>query len=224
MAASLRFFDSGLYSSLSFRPYFRRNLGSSRSESDFPATERKVLKLQGPRSSTVGFRVRCNLQESKNESSGEEPPESEFMKELRKRGMTPPTSLIEDSNRTLNGLEGDTNLKEDDGEFSSKMNLVSTEIEKSLSNQRERSIALNSEGLEGLIPRAKVLLTTGGTFFIGFWPLILITVAFFSALYFYFGPSFIHDASRTPIVPPPYIDPYALLEDDSISQTVHRVN
>ena len=37
---------------------------------------------------------------------------------------------------------------------------------------------------QGLIPRAKLLLTLGGTFFLGFWPLILITVAFFSSLYF----------------------------------------
>lgn len=37
---------------------------------------------------------------------------------------------------------------------------------------------------QGLIPRAKLLLTIGGTFFLGFGPLILITVAFFCALYF----------------------------------------
>lgn len=37
--------------------------------------------------------------------------------------------------------------------------------------------------IQGLIPRAKLLLSTGGTFFLGFGPLILITVASFSALY-----------------------------------------
>lgn len=37
---------------------------------------------------------------------------------------------------------------------------------------------------QGLIPRAKLLLTIGGTFFLGFGPLILIIVATFSALYF----------------------------------------
>lgn len=36
---------------------------------------------------------------------------------------------------------------------------------------------------QGLIPRAKLLLTIGGAFFLGFWPLILIIVASFSALY-----------------------------------------
>ncbi len=85
-------------------------------------------------------------------------------------------------------------------------------------------MALNSEGLEGLIPRAKVLLTIGGTFFLGFGPLILITVAFFCALYFYFGPTFVHDGSEPPIIPPQYMDPNELLEDERISQIAPRVN
>uniref|UniRef100_M1CF12 Tubulin alpha-6 chain n=1 Tax=Solanum tuberosum TaxID=4113 RepID=M1CF12_SOLTU len=37
--------------------------------------------------------------------------------------------------------------------------------------------------LQGLIPRAKLLLTLGGTFFLAFWPLILVTIAAFLALY-----------------------------------------
>jgi len=37
---------------------------------------------------------------------------------------------------------------------------------------------------QGLIPRARLLLTIGGTFFLGFGPLILIIIATFSALYF----------------------------------------
>lgn len=44
---------------------------------------------------------------------------------------------------------------------------------------------------QGLIPRARLLLTIGGTFFLGFGPLILVTVAFFSALYFVSSPFFI---------------------------------
>ncbi|CAN1760753.1 hypothetical protein LINPERHAP1_LOCUS7651 [Linum perenne] len=90
------------------------------------------------------------------------------MKELRRRGMTP-ASLLEESKKGAG--------------VGAKRNAVQTEIDKGLSNQRERSMALNSEGLEGLIPRARVLLTTGGTFFLGFGPLILVTVGFFSALY-----------------------------------------
>uniref|UniRef100_J3N8Z4 Uncharacterized protein n=2 Tax=Oryza brachyantha TaxID=4533 RepID=J3N8Z4_ORYBR len=84
--------------------------------------------------------------------------------------------------------------------------------------QRERSMALNSEGLEGLVPRAKLLLSLGSTFFLGFAPLILVTVSLFAVLYVYFGPSFVHDASKSPVSPPPYIDPYELLEDERLSR------
>ncbi|XP_077215428.1 uncharacterized protein LOC143849981 [Tasmannia lanceolata] len=170
-----------------------------------------------------GFRVYCRPQESENEATGEEPPESLFMKELKKRGMTP-TSLLEDKNKALYGLsENEMSLKVEGRGLSKRNGVVSTDIEKSLSNQREVSMSLNSEGLEGLIPRAKLLLTLGGTFFLGFWPLILLTMAFFSALYFYFGPSFVHDASNMHVAPPPYIDPYELLEDERLSQSAPQI-
>ncbi|KAG5526260.1 hypothetical protein RHGRI_032517 [Rhododendron griersonianum] len=185
------------------------------SESKSQLSNRRFL---GFRSSKVyvfrGCRISCKVQEGDNKTNGEEPPESLFMKELRKRGMTP-TSLLEETDRSVKDEE--IKLKEEGGGYS-KRNAVSTDYEKSLSNQRERSMALNSEGLEGLIPRAKLLLSTGGTFFLGFGPLILITVASFSALYLYFGPTFVHDASKIPITPPQYIDPYVLLEDERISQ------
>lgn len=80
--------------------------------------------------------------------AAEEPPESLFMKELKRRGMTP-TSLLEDSNRSLYGPgENEIKLKEDSGGISKRSGVVSTEYEKDLANQRERSMALNSEGLE----------------------------------------------------------------------------
>lgn len=66
------------------------------------------------------------------------------MKELRKRGMTP-TSLLEESNRSY--VDDEIRFKEEDGGFSNR-NAVSTDLEKSLLNQRERSMSLNSEGLE----------------------------------------------------------------------------
>ncbi|KAK9110826.1 hypothetical protein Sjap_018886 [Stephania japonica] len=141
------------------------------------------------------------------------------MKELKRRGMNP-TSLVDDRNRKV--FDEQMNLKEDE-RGSLNRNMVSTEVERNLYNQRERSMALNSEGLEGLIPRARLLVTLGGTFFLAFGPLILITVAFFSALYFYFGPSFVHDATKTSISAPPYIDPYQLLEDERLSQTAPLV-
>lgn len=58
-----------------------------------------------------------------------------------------PTSLLEEKKRNNYGLENEINLEEED-RGSSNRNAVSTELEKSLSNQRERSMALNSEGLE----------------------------------------------------------------------------
>lgn len=77
-------------------------------------------------------------------SSGEEPPESLFMKELKKRGITP-TSLLEDTNNGDFRLGGE--MTGENRDFS-RRSAVSTEVNKSLSNQRERSMQLNSEGLE----------------------------------------------------------------------------
>ncbi|OMO73836.1 hypothetical protein CCACVL1_17124 [Corchorus capsularis] len=199
------------------------------SQSKFPGKSgfrKKLLNFNRGRSFTSFHNKRCRIycatQEGDNKSNGEEPPESLFMKELKRRGMTP-TSLLEDAKKPSYGLDEEMKVGEEAGNFS-KRNVVSTEFEKSLSNQREESMKLNSEGLEGLVPRAKLLLTLGGTFFLSFWPLILATVASFSALYLYFGPSFVHDGSNTPISPPQYIDPYTLLEDERISETAPRVN
>ncbi|KEH43992.1 hypothetical protein MtrunA17_Chr1g0206811 [Medicago truncatula] len=180
---------------------------------------KRILKFQNSKSS----RVCCSSsQDAKNQNNGEEPPESLFLKELKRRGMTP-TSLLEDYKQTNYGVDEEAFVNEEDRGFLNRKT-VSTNIERGLENQRERSMALNSEGLEGLVPRAKLLLTLGGTFFLAFGPLILITVAFFSALYFYFGPSFIHDGSKMSISPPQYVDPYALLEDERISQIAPRLN
>lgn len=179
------------------------------------------LKFRSGRRCVVA--VKCKAQDStddNNDSKGEEPTESLFMKELKRRGMTP-TSLLEESWSTLK--DENITYKEEDGGFSNR-NAVSTDLEKSLLNQRERSTALNSEGLEGLIPRAKVLLTLGGTYFLAFWPLILVTVASFSAVYLYFGPKFVHDATTRQVYLPKYVDPYELLEDQRISETAPRLN
>nr|KYP75246.1 hypothetical protein KK1_007952 [Cajanus cajan] len=234
---------------------------------------KRIAKLESfTASNSSTFRVCCSSQENNNQKNGkfffilmksifscEEPPESLFMKELKRRGMTP-TSLLDDYKQSNYGLDEELYLNEEDRGLP-KRNAVSTNVERSLDNQRERSMALNSEGLEqsvmlfqrfcsrslsmliagvderilsqsflltrnqrGLIPRAKLLLTIGGTFFLGFGPLILIIVASFSALYLYFGPAFVHDASKMAISPPQYVDPYALLEDERISQIAPRLN
>ncbi|XP_050209010.1 uncharacterized protein LOC126659717 [Mercurialis annua] len=165
------------------------------------------------------FSVCCSVQDGDSQTNGEEAPESLFMKELKRRGMSP-TSLLEESDRGGGyGLEDKIKMGEEEEDLGFfKRKAVSTGFDKSLSNQRDISMALNSEGLEGLIPRAKLLLTIGGTFFLGFWPLILVTVGLFYALYFFFGSSFVHDGNNVPVLPPPYIDPYELLEDERISQ------
>lgn len=66
------------------------------------------------------------------------------MKELRRRGISP-TSLLEESNRSTVEEE----IIEDGADrLFSKRNAVATDSDKSLTNQREQSMALNSEGLE----------------------------------------------------------------------------
>lgn len=71
---------------------------------------------------------------------GEEPPESLFMKELKRRGMTP-GSLLEKEMET--DAEQDADRKA--GPTSANSGV---EFEKGISEQRKRSMALNSEGLE----------------------------------------------------------------------------
>ncbi|XP_038905068.1 uncharacterized protein LOC120091218 isoform X2 [Benincasa hispida] len=162
---------------------------SSRFFSDLDSTRRFVLLHGRRRSLRYGcvcrrLSFRCAAQDADKDSNGEEPPESLFMKELKKRGITP-TSLLEDTNNSDFGLGGE--MTGENRDFS-RRSAVSTEVNKSLSNQRERSMQLNSEGLE------------------------------------FFGASFVHDGSRTAISPPSYVDPYALLEEERISQRAPPVN
>ncbi|WVZ51274.1 hypothetical protein U9M48_002431 [Paspalum notatum var. saurae] len=155
--------------------------------------------------------VRCRAG-GEEDAAEEEAPESLFARELRRRGMTPGAGAAP---------AGDNKQAEEGGaEAGTKRGVAAAEFERGAAadGQRERSMALNSEGLEGLVPRAKLLLSLGGTFFLAFGPLILVTVSVFAVLYVYFGPSFVHDASKTPVSPPPYIDPYELLEDERLTR------
>ncbi|CAH1434328.1 unnamed protein product [Lactuca virosa] len=212
--ASIHILKSGLY------PFSASQSYSRRKERLICCDGRRFIKFRSKLLINRRFTISCKVQDSEdNQNKGEEPTESLFMKELKRRGMTP-TSLLEESRSTS---KDENFIYKEDGGFSNR-NAVSTDLEKSLSNQRERSMALNSEGLEGLIPRAKLLLTLGGTYFLAFWPLILVTVASFSAVYIYFGPKFVHDASTRQVYLPQYVDPYVLLEDQQISQTAPRLN
>ncbi|KAD6454300.1 hypothetical protein R6Q59_016082 [Mikania micrantha] len=213
--ASIQIFKSGLF------PFSASQSSSRRKERLICNDTRRILKFRGKVSIKRRFVVWCKSRDTDDdEIKGEEPTESLFMKELKRRGMTP-TSLLEESWSTLK--DENITYKEEDGGFSNR-NIVSTDLDKALTNQREQSMALNSEGLEGLIPRAKVLLTLGGTYFLAFWPLILVTVASFSAVYIYFGPKFVHDATTRQVYLPQYVDPYALLEEQRISETAPRLN
>ncbi|KVI10849.1 uncharacterized protein LOC112506994 [Cynara cardunculus var. scolymus] len=208
--ASVKMLKAGLY------PFSASPSSSRRNERFGCSGTRRIVKFSSKLSTNRVLKVSCRIQDADNsERNGEEPPESLFMKELKRRGMTP-TSLLDESWTASNNKE--MMFKDEDGNISSSNN-VSTDFEKSLSNQRERSMALNSEGLEGLIPRANLLLRLGGTFFLAFWPLFLVTVASFSAIYLYFGPKFVHDGTARQVQLPQYIDPYALLEDERMSQT-----
>ena len=100
--------------------------------------------------------------------AGEEPPESLFMKELKRRGMTP-TSLLEETNRGNYGVEDEMKIGDEDRGFS-KRNSVSTELDKSLSNQREKSMALNSEGLE---------VTSVSLLFVFYFPMFVLFFLYF---------------------------------------------
>nr|XP_043621527.1 uncharacterized protein LOC122593213 isoform X2 [Erigeron canadensis] len=210
--ASIKMLKAGLYPfSGGSQTCFRRNELFGCSDT------RIMVKLN---SANNMFRVACTIRNGDNSNNqNNEPPESLFMKELKRRGMTP-TSLLDENWTTSNE---ESMYKEDDGNISNR-NTVINDLEKSLLNQREQSMALNSEGLEGLIPRANILLRLGGTFFLAFWPLILVNVAFFSAIYLYFGPKFVHDGSTKLIQLPQYIDPYTLLEDEPLSQTSPMLN
>lgn len=142
------------------------------------------------------------MQSSAPGSPGEEPPETLFMRELKRRGLSKRSE--EDGNKSGLGTE----IKVDTSEVNSGSQITA--------DQRKQSMALNSEGLEGLIPRAQGLLTLGGGFFLAFWPLIISSVAVFVALCFYYGPIFIHSGERVGYSQHPYVDPYELLENEQI--------
>jgi hypothetical protein len=77
--------------------------------------------------------------------------------------------------------------------------------------QLAASRALASEGLGGLIPRAKALLTLGASFSAAFAGLAAIAAAAFIALAAAFGPAFVH-GGRTGAGLPQYVDPYTLID------------
>ena len=86
-------------------------------------------------------------------------------------------------------------------------------------SQLERSRNLNSEGLEGLIPRGSQLLQLGGSFFLAFGPFILFVLLSFGAVYSVFGDLFVHQGSPSSGVPQ-YIDPMDLLSEPTVDPMI----
>ncbi|KAF8650797.1 hypothetical protein HU200_063701 [Digitaria exilis] len=174
-----------------------------------PAPSSSSLRPPGARGRAVRLRVACRAGGGDGAEGKEEAPESLFARELRRRGMAPGSTPAEAKEAEEGGAEAGR-----------KRGVAAAEFERGAAadGQRERSMALNSEGLEGLVPRAKLLLSLGGTFFLAFGPLIVVTISVFAGLYLYFGPNFVHDASKNPVSPPPYIDPYELLEDERLTR------
>ncbi|CAM6108957.1 unnamed protein product [Calypogeia fissa] len=158
---------------------------------------------------------------------GDDGVETLFMRELRRRGLS-----AKEKDAALGSAGTDTKTKEEsegDGSFFRGWSLpgaASTkpppeQTQSQRDEQLKRSQALNSEGLDGLIPRGTELLKLGSSFFLGFWPLILASLAAFGAIYLYFGSAFIHTGNRFEQVGrPPYVDPYQLLEEDNIPSQI----
>lgn len=79
-----------------------------------------------------------------------------------------PTSWLEDTKRSDYGLND--GMREEGSAFSQR-NAVSTEIEKGLANQRERSMKLNSEGIEVNPPHLSttILITITNDVSVSYW-------------------------------------------------------
>ena len=80
--------------------------------------------------------------------------------------------------------------------------------------QLQKSRELNSEGLEGFVPRASELLKLAASLTLSFGPWILAVVAVFSFIYGSFGDSFVHGGDPS-LKPPPMYDPDTLLAEDT---------
>eukprot|EP00249_Psilotum_nudum_P017908 c26547_g1_i1 orf=100-666(+) len=126
--------------------------------------------------------------DQENGFPGDEPPESLFMRELKRRGI-PSTSLSDDGQTSSYDSTG-TEIKTKEGEIEGTIKAQSRPRVKPKSDwyeqwgwsgQRERSMLLNSEGLD------------------------------------YFGTSFVHPGNISSGEKPSFVDPYQLLEKDDPS-------
>lgn len=169
--------------------------------------------------------------------------ESLFSKELKRRGMDSGSSMDEPAPKATaeppkasassSSSSADAPPKYPSGNTASTNPFASGSSTKTTSrpralpppmaqsadDQRQKSISLVNEGLEGLIPRASVLIQLGGGFFLVFLPFLIVISILFSGIYFTFGDSFVH-GGRPGSGPPPYIDPQELLSAPTVDPYV----
>jgi len=148
--------------------------------------------------------------------------ESLFAKELKRRGLSPSSSVDLDSDiaaREAAGPSAETSAKSPFQSATKTSARTTQESLPSIQGQRERSFALVNEGLEGLIPRATELLKLGGSVFLAFVPFILAISLLFGGIYMVMGDHFVHggDANSGP---PAYVDPNTLLGEPTVDPYV----
>lgn len=138
------------------------------------------------------------------DGDGSESTEQMFERELKKRGLK-----FQDGQ--LVQKDGSP-VEEEKRSFPSFRRPEQDRNQFSATGQLERSRQLNSEGLEGLIPRVSQLVQLGGTFWLTFWPFIAAIAASFAALYLFTGSGFIHNGELRMAIPE-YL-PRDLFEND----------
>jgi len=150
--------------------------------------------------------------------------ESLFMQELRRRGVDSSSVSVDDdaSTDTEAGADGGSPFTikgTPSNPFGGGRGQAGGASEQAMEDQLNKSRKLNSEGLEGLIPRATELLRLGGGQFLAFLPFMAVFSLLFTVCFYVLGPSFIHGGSDIS-GPPPYVDPQMLLDEPTYDPTI----
>lgn len=137
--------------------------------------------------------------------------ESMFAEEIKRRGLD--SVDMADIGRDSKGAATSTSTSKSPFQSATKTRTADTNV--SGGDQRQRSIALVNEGLEGLIPRASELLKLGGSVFLAFVPFILAISLAFGGIYALFGEHFVHGGDSS-YSRPAYLDPETLLSEPTV--------
>lgn len=92
-----------------------------------------------------------------------------------------------------------------------------------LDGQRERTLGFVNDGLEGLIPRGKLLLQLGGGLFLAFLPFMATFSVLFTVIFYAFPEgTFLHGGRPQGMIydrpedNPKYMDPASLLSEQTV--------